>query len=90
MARTFWVLAVLVGLVALAGRTVTTQQPLPPGYLDPKPILDAARSAIGTDNLRCVTISGTAYNGAVGQQRGDRARTSTGPASTPSPTTPGR
>ena len=67
--RPFCVLAVLVGLVALAGRTVTTQQPLPPGYLDPKPILDAARSAIGTDNLRCVTISGTAYDGAVGQQK---------------------
>jgi glyoxylase-like metal-dependent hydrolase (beta-lactamase superfamily II) len=67
--RTVPVLAVLVGLVALAGRTVTTQQPLPPGYLDPKPILDAARSAIGTDNLRCVTISGTAYDGAVGQQK---------------------
>jgi metallo-beta-lactamase superfamily protein len=69
MARSLSVLAVLVGLVALAGRTVTTQQPLPPGYLDPKPILDAARAAIGTDSLRCVTISGTAYNGAVGQQK---------------------
>ena len=68
-ARGFPVLAVLIGLVALAGRTVTTQQPLPPGYLDPKPILDTARAAIGTDNLRCVTISGTAYDGAVGQQK---------------------
>jgi glyoxylase-like metal-dependent hydrolase (beta-lactamase superfamily II) len=45
-------------------------QPLPPGYLDPQPILAAAAKAIGTDNLRCVTISGgTAYAGAVGQQR---------------------
>src|SRR6185436_8237949 len=68
MARSLSVLAVLLGLVALAGRTVTTQPP-PPGYLDPKPILDAARGAIGTDNLRCVTISGTAYDGAVGQQK---------------------
>jgi glyoxylase-like metal-dependent hydrolase (beta-lactamase superfamily II) len=40
-----------------------------PGYVDPKPILDAAAKAIGTDTLRCVTISGTAYAGAVGQQR---------------------
>ena len=39
------------------------------GYLDPKPILDAARKAIGNDALGCVTISGTAYAGAVGQQR---------------------
>jgi glyoxylase-like metal-dependent hydrolase (beta-lactamase superfamily II) len=43
--------------------------PLPPGYLDPHPILDAAAKAIGVDNLRCVTIAGTAYGGAVGQQR---------------------
>jgi hypothetical protein len=69
MTRPLSVLAVLAGLVALAGRTVITQQPLPPGYLDPKPILDAARAAIGTDSLRCVTIAGTAYNGALGQQR---------------------
>jgi glyoxylase-like metal-dependent hydrolase (beta-lactamase superfamily II) len=44
-------------------------QPLPPGYLDPLPILDAAEKAIGAANLRCVTIGGTAYAGAVGQQR---------------------
>ena len=42
---------------------------VPPGYLDPQPILEAAARAIGTGNLRCVTISGTAYAGAVGQQR---------------------
>jgi glyoxylase-like metal-dependent hydrolase (beta-lactamase superfamily II) len=69
MARTLSVPVVLFGLVALAGTTVTTQQPLSPGYLDPKPILDRARKAIGTDNLKCVTISGTAYDGAVGQQK---------------------
>ena len=74
MAKTLWVSAVLVGLVALTGRTVTTQQALPPGYLDPKPILDAARNAIGADSLRCVTISGTAYNGAVGQQKERQVR----------------
>ena len=69
MVRSLSILAVLLGLVALAGRTVTTQQPLPPGYLDPKPILDAARAAIGADSLRCVTIAGTAYDGALGQQK---------------------
>ncbi len=41
----------------------------PPGYLDPAPILRAAADAIGTDNLRCLTVSGTAYAGMVGQQR---------------------
>jgi glyoxylase-like metal-dependent hydrolase (beta-lactamase superfamily II) len=60
--------AVLAFLVAATGVRVTTQQ-LPPGYLDPRPILDAAAAAIGADQLRCVTISGTAYGGAVGQQR---------------------
>jgi len=44
-------------------------QPLPPGYVDPVPVLAAAAKAIGSDRLRCVTISGTAYGGAVGQQR---------------------
>lgn len=41
----------------------------PPGYVDPQPILAAAAKAIGADSLRCVTIGGTAYGGAVGQQR---------------------
>jgi glyoxylase-like metal-dependent hydrolase (beta-lactamase superfamily II) len=48
---------------------VSAAQPLPPGYVDPAPVLDAARKAIGADALRCVTIEGTAYTGAVGQQR---------------------
>ncbi len=43
-------------------------QEFAPGYLDPWPILHAAADAIGTDNLRCVTVSGTGYSGAVGQQ----------------------
>src|SRR5512132_1196344 len=51
------------------GGTAVSQQPLPPGYVDAAPILAAARREIGTDNLRCITISGKAYNGAVGQQR---------------------
>jgi glyoxylase-like metal-dependent hydrolase (beta-lactamase superfamily II) len=44
-------------------------QPFPPGYVDPKPVLDAAAKAIGADGLRCVTLSGTGYAGMVGQQR---------------------
>jgi glyoxylase-like metal-dependent hydrolase (beta-lactamase superfamily II) len=41
----------------------------PPGYVDPKPVLDAASRAIGGDKLRCVTVAGEAYAGVVGQQR---------------------
>src|SRR6185436_9872251 len=55
-------------IVMLMGASVATRQ-LPPGFVDPMPVLDAAAKAIGTANLRCVTISGTAYAGAVGQQR---------------------
>lgn len=68
MKRRLWLLLALAVLLAGFAATVSTQQ-LAPGYLDPRPILAAAHKAIGTDNLRCVTISGTAYNGAVGQQR---------------------
>ena len=32
-------------------------------------MLDAARKAIGVDNLQCVTMAGTGYAGMVGQQR---------------------
>jgi glyoxylase-like metal-dependent hydrolase (beta-lactamase superfamily II) len=46
-----------------------TAQEYPPGYLDPQPVLQAAAEAIGTDKLNCVTISGEAYAGMVGQQR---------------------
>ena len=53
--------AVLQGLAAA--------QPLPPGYVDPWPVLEAAEAAIGAGNLRCVTVSGDAYAGMVGQQR---------------------
>ena len=68
MARPFNFAACLaLGLAIMAPPAATGQ--LPPGYLDPQPILDAAAKAIGTDNLRCVTIAGTAYGGAVGQQR---------------------
>ena len=60
--------AITAFVMALVGATVASQQ-LPPGYVDPTPVLDAAAKAIGADRLRCVTISGTAYAGAVGQQR---------------------
>jgi glyoxylase-like metal-dependent hydrolase (beta-lactamase superfamily II) len=69
MSQTMRAAAVLVGIVAVMGVTVATQRQLPPGYLDAAPVLAAARQAIGTDNLRCLTISGTAYSGALGQAR---------------------
>ena len=49
-------------------QAIGTQQ-FPPGYVDPRPILQAAAKAIGVDRLKCVTISGTGYSGMVGQQR---------------------
>jgi glyoxylase-like metal-dependent hydrolase (beta-lactamase superfamily II) len=48
---------------------LAASQEFPPGYLDPGPVLRAAAEAIGVANLRCVTISGSAYAGMVGQQR---------------------
>ena len=60
--------------IALA-LAATATAPLPaqdfaPGFVDPEPILRAARDAIGTDNLRCLTLAGTGlYTGMVGQQR---------------------
>ena len=55
-------------LLLVCARAASAQQ-FPPGYLDPEPILQAAEAAIGTDRLRCVTIGGSGYSGAVGQQR---------------------
>src|SRR3979490_577074 len=55
-------------LVALMSGTAAAQG-LAPGYIDPQPVLQAASKAIGSDKLKCVTISGAAYNGAVGQQK---------------------
>src|SRR3989442_10896167 len=68
MAKSFRLFFAMAVLSLPIRNTVATQQ-LPPGYVDPQPILAAAAKAIGTDNLKCVTISGTAYDGAVGQQR---------------------
>jgi hypothetical protein len=68
MSRRIALAVIVAGLFALAGGKVATQQ-LPPGFVDPKPILDAAIKAIGNDKLNCVTIAGEGYNGAVGQQK---------------------
>jgi glyoxylase-like metal-dependent hydrolase (beta-lactamase superfamily II) len=57
----------LIALVVATGGAVGAQ-PLAPGFVDPRPVLEAAAKAIGTDSLKCVTISGTGYAGAVGQQ----------------------
>lgn len=65
--RTRMRIAVL-SLVSLPA-TQAIGQDFPPGYLDPEPVLQAAAAAIGTDNLRCVTVSGSGYSGMVGQQR---------------------
>ncbi|HSF16943.1 MAG TPA: MBL fold metallo-hydrolase [Vicinamibacteria bacterium] len=66
-ARAGWA-AFFITLLLLIGRGLDAQE-LPPGYLDPAPVLRAAAEAIGADRLRCVTISGTGYAGKVGQQR---------------------
>ncbi len=58
----------IASLFALSCASALAQQ-FPAGYVDPAPVLQAAARAIGTDNLRCVTIAGTAYAGIVGQQR---------------------
>jgi glyoxylase-like metal-dependent hydrolase (beta-lactamase superfamily II) len=68
MARRLCVFSVPIVLLVLSGRQSAPQQ-FPPGYVDPRPILQAAAKAIGVDSLKCVTISGTGYSGMVGQQR---------------------
>ena len=66
-------LGVIATLMAVTGGLAVAQRPpadqrLAPGFVDPKPVLDAAVRAIGADKLKCLTISGTGYAGAVGQQ----------------------
>jgi len=60
-------LSVLPVALVLACLSAGAQQ-FAPGYVDPRPVLDAASRAIGVDNLKCVTISGAGYAGIVGQQ----------------------
>jgi glyoxylase-like metal-dependent hydrolase (beta-lactamase superfamily II) len=69
MTRIVLAAAASAAAVVLAGPTASSQGPFPPGYLDPAPILAAARSAVGADNIRCLTVSGTGYAGALGQAR---------------------
>jgi glyoxylase-like metal-dependent hydrolase (beta-lactamase superfamily II) len=64
MAQRIWISLFLPAL--MAGMAAAQ---LAPGYVDPEPVLRAAAKAIGTDNLKCVTIAGTGYSGAVGQQK---------------------
>lgn len=58
-----------IALVLLALMAGTAAAQLAPGFVDPEPVLRAAAKAIGADNLKCVTIAGTGYSGAVGQQK---------------------
>jgi glyoxylase-like metal-dependent hydrolase (beta-lactamase superfamily II) len=60
------VLCLLIAFLIAAGSQLPAQ-PFPIGFVDPAPILAAASEAIGEQNLRCVTFSGTGYSGAVGQ-----------------------
>jgi glyoxylase-like metal-dependent hydrolase (beta-lactamase superfamily II) len=57
---------VLIAILVAAGSQIPAQQ-FPPGFVDPAPVLAAASAAIGEQNLRCVTFSGTGYSGPVGQ-----------------------
>ena len=68
MTTLHWVGIAIVGLLGLAAGPVLAQG-LAPGFVDPVPVLAAARKAIGADALKCVTVTGTAYDGAVGQAR---------------------
>ena len=59
-------LCLLLALVVAAGGQLPAQQ-LPPGYVDPAPVLAAASKAINEQSLRCITFSGVGYSGPVGQ-----------------------
>ena len=64
----FFRICAIIGSIPVLGAVLVAQS-FPPGYLNPEPIIRAAENAIGTKNLDCVTLSGTAYTGMVGQQR---------------------
>ena len=67
MRRNDWLVGVL--CASVVGVLGAQDKETRPGYLDPEPILRSAETAIGTDKLSCVTISGSGYAGIVGQQR---------------------
>lgn len=54
-------------VVAAVSSAGMAAQSLPPGYVDPAPLLAAAAAEIGESRLRCVTFAGNGYSGAVGQ-----------------------
>jgi glyoxylase-like metal-dependent hydrolase (beta-lactamase superfamily II) len=58
----------VVMVLALIGGAPAAGQ-LEPGFVDPRPVLEAAAKAIGVDQVRCITMAGTGYAGMVGQQR---------------------
>ena len=60
-------LSVFAALLLLASVSVPAQQKFPPGYVDPMPLLAAASKEINEAVFKCVTFSGTGYDGAVGQ-----------------------
>jgi glyoxylase-like metal-dependent hydrolase (beta-lactamase superfamily II) len=60
--------AKIITLAILFSNNLLAQE-FPAGYIDPYPVLREASAAIGTDKLSCLSISGTAYSGVVGQQR---------------------
>lgn len=55
-----------VGCLALLAAPGVAES-LPPGHIDPAPILDTAAAAMGVDQLRCVSFAGEGYAGMVGQ-----------------------
>lgn len=59
--------AALMLTAALSALATAKAQELPPGYVDPLPVLEAAAEAIGSDELDCVQFSGAGYAGIVGQ-----------------------
>ena len=61
----FSAIASFLGLTLLA--VPGASQGLPPGHIDPMPVLDAAAAAMGVDQLRCVSFAGEGYTGMVGQ-----------------------
>jgi hypothetical protein len=64
--KTLYAAAALAAMFLLFGATTPAQR-LPPGYVDPAPLLAAASREIGEASLRCITFSGAGYGGAVGQ-----------------------